>query len=148
MATMSESKKQEIIEGYKKLLSEREAIAGMILERETEAEEHALVLRTLKKSAEDKKAWRLVGDVLVEQTVKEVLPEVEKNHANLKGVVENGRQQLERKNEELKGYEKKFNITIKDRNDGSGAGDGGHNKKDEDGNAKQQQQQQQGVLVS
>ncbi len=126
--------------GYKRLLSEREQIASMVLERESEAEEHRLVASTLKKSDEKKKAWRLVGvrcltslsrrvrclpafdtlsplsqDVLVEETVADVLVEVDKNHASLKGVVENARQQLARKGEELTAYEKKFNITIKDR---------------------------------
>ena len=52
---------------------------------------------------------------MVEETVAEVLVEVEKNHASLKGVVENARQQLARKGEELAAYEKKYNITIKDR---------------------------------
>jgi hypothetical protein len=52
---------------------------------------------------------------LVEGTVEDVLVEVDKNHASLKGVVENARQQLKRKGEELAAYEKKFNITIKDR---------------------------------
>ena len=51
----------------------------------------------------------------MEGTVADVLVEVDKNHASLKGVVENARQQLKRKGEELAAYEKKFNITIKDR---------------------------------
>ena len=44
-----------------------------------------------------------------------MLVEVEKNHASLKGVVDNARQQLTRKGEEIAAYEKKYNITIKDR---------------------------------
>lgn len=47
--------------GYKRLLSEREQIASMVLERESEAEEHRLVASTLKKNDPKKKAWRLVG---------------------------------------------------------------------------------------
>ena len=47
--------------------------------------------------------------------------EVEKNHTSLKGVVENAKQQLTRKGEELAAYEKKYNITIKDREPPSAA---------------------------
>ena len=110
--------------GYKRLLSEREQLASMVIDRESEAEEHRLVASTLKKSDATKRAWRLVGDVLVEGTVADVVLEVDKNYEGLKGVCENGRQQLARKGEELKAYEKKWGITIKDRDSNSKEAEG------------------------
>lgn len=74
-----------------------------------------MVASSLKKTDETKKAWRLVGGVLVEGTVAEVLVEVEKQCEGLNGVVENARQQLSRKGDELKAYEKRYGITVKDR---------------------------------
>lgn len=107
---------EEIIQRYKVLLNERDAIAGMILERQSDLDEHQLVLKTLRNCREDKKAWRLVGDVLVERTVKSVIPELEQNRENLSGVVGNAKQQLEKKAKEMREFEKKYKIKIKDRN--------------------------------
>lgn len=83
-----------------------------------------------------------MGDVLVEQTVSKVLPEVEKNHANLKGIVENGRQQLQSKTKEIQEYKKKWNITIKDKDNDAGS------KVSNGGNDDKKEKQQQGVLVA
>lgn len=133
---MSEQQRErEIVERYKMLLNERDAIAGMILERQSDLDEHLLVLKTLKSCQGDRKAWRLVGDVLVERTVESVIPEIEKNKDNLSGVVDNAKQQLENKAKEMREFEKKHNIRIKDRNDG------GNTLQKEDSKA------QQGVLV-
>lgn len=108
----------------------------MVIERESEAEEHRLVASTLKKSDATKRAWRLVGDVLVEGTVAEVVLEVDKNYEGLKGVCENGRQQLARKGEELKAYEKKWGITIKDRDSNSEEAEGNRKEPGEKANEK------------
>lgn len=131
---MLETEKQ-IIEVYRRLLDEREAIAGMILERQGDLDEHVLVLKTLCGCDRDKKAWRLVGDVLVERDVKSVIPEIEKNRDSLKGVVENAKQQLEAKAKEMREFEKKYNIRIKEK----GESQGSEKKEDSKG--------QQGVLV-
>ena len=40
----------------------------------------SLVIETLKKTAPDRKCFRMVGGVLVERTVKDVLPALEYNH--------------------------------------------------------------------
>lgn len=130
-----QQREQEIIEKYKSLLNERDAIAGMVLERQGDLDEHMLVLKTLKNCQEDRKAWRLVGDVLVERTVLSVLPEIERNRENLSGIVQNAKRQLENKAKEIREFEKKFNIRIKDRND--------VNQSQQKDNSKSQQ----GVLV-
>jgi prefoldin subunit 2 len=112
---------QEIIEVYRRLLDEREGIAGMILERQGDLDEHVLVLKTLRGCDQDKKAWRLVGDVLVERDVRSVIPEIEKNRDSLKGVVENAKQQLEAKAKEMREFEKKYNIKIKEKGEAQGS---------------------------
>lgn len=125
----------QIVDRYKSMLNERDVIAGMILERQGDLDEHTLVLKTLKNCRGDRKAWRLVGDVLVERTVESVIPEVEKNMGNLSGVVENAKQQLENKAKEMREFEKQYNIRIKERNGG------------EKSTSRDDSKAQQGVLV-
>lgn len=96
-----------------------------MIEREQEAEEHSLVLKTLEGQDGAKRAWRLVGDVLVERTVAETAPDVAKNRDNLVAVADTLKKQLEAKTKELLAYQEKHKIRIKgDGRDGSG-GDGG-----------------------
>lgn len=56
-----------------------------IAELDAERDEHRLVLETLKDAQPDRACYRLIDQVLVQQTVKEVLPNLE---GNLKGIQE------------------------------------------------------------
>jgi prefoldin subunit 2 len=123
------------------LLEEREGVAAMLLERQQDLDEHQLVMKTLRENDLSKKAWRLVGDVLVERTVGTVIPEVEKNKSNLEGLVENLKKQLESKTKELQEFESKYNIKIKQ--PGKGSGDSDRGKTPQNNNAGGQ-----GVLVN
>lgn len=113
----------------------------MLLERQQDLDEHQLVMKTLRENDLSKKAWRLVGDVLVERTVGTVIPEVEKNKSNLEGLVENLKKQLESKTKELQEFESKYNIKIKQ--PGKGSGDSDRGKTSQNNNAGGQ-----GVLVN
>lgn len=95
------------------LIGERKSLAAAVIEREQEAEEHALVIKTLKQQEGSKRAWRLVGDVLVERTVEELLPEVQKNKDNLLVIAQNIKKQLESKQKELLAFQEKYNVRIK-----------------------------------
>jgi prefoldin subunit 2 len=76
----SENNPEVIIAKYKQMTSECQQIAGKVQELNIEKDEHRLVLDTLGKLNGDRKAHRLVGGVLVERTVEEVLPDVKKNY--------------------------------------------------------------------
>lgn len=54
-------------------------MASKAAELEMELNEHSLVIDTLKEVDETRKCYRMVGGVLVERTVKEVLPALEGN---------------------------------------------------------------------
>jgi prefoldin subunit 2 len=71
---------QEILSHYKALNSDCQALATKISEMNMERDEHKLVVDTLSKLEPDRKAFRLVGGVLVERTVGEVLPAVSQNY--------------------------------------------------------------------
>ncbi|KAG7673514.1 putative Prefoldin subunit 2 [Nannochloris sp. 'desiccata'] len=118
------------------LMEERETLMSITLERQSEVDEHDLVLKRLQEENDAKKAWRLVGDVLVERTVKEMVPELTKQRDNLAAVTKNFKEQLEAKSKEVASYQEKYNIRIK----GGNGGAGGANNGEKSG--------QQGVLVS
>lgn len=105
-------------------MEEREALATAVLERQQEAEEHDLVLKQLEKQDGSKRAWRLVGDVLVERTISEMIPEIAKNRDNLSAVAQNFKAQLERKQKEVLAFQEKYNIRIKGDASNSIAGGG------------------------
>lgn len=69
-----------------------------------------LVEDALKPLDKNRRAFRLVGGVLVERTVGEVLPSVSSNRANLEGVVDNMRKTLEEKQKEMFIWKNKYNI--------------------------------------
>lgn len=54
-----------------------------IFELELDRNEHLLVEETLQPLQPDRRAYRLVGEVLVERTVSEVLPSVRMNRENV-----------------------------------------------------------------
>ena len=110
---------------------------SITLERQSEVDEHDLVLKRLQEENDSKKAWRLVGDVLVERTVKEMVPELTKQRDNLAAVTKNFKEQLEAKSKEVAAYQEKYNIRIKGQDNG-GAGSANNGEKTG----------QQGVLVS
>lgn len=101
------------------LVSDKEALAEALIDREHDVEQHTLVMKTLEAQDADRKAWRLVGDVLVERTVAEVLPEVEKNRDNLAKVAANYRKQLEAKQKEIIAFQEKYKMNTQARPSGA-----------------------------
>lgn len=69
-----------ILNAYKSMTAECQSIASKISELTLERDEHKLVVDTLTKLEPERKAFRLVGGVLVERTVEEVLPAVSQNY--------------------------------------------------------------------
>jgi len=71
---------QVILQHYKDQTSQCQTLANKITELQMERDEHKLVIDTLSKLEPERKAFRLVGGVLVERTVEEVLPAVTQNY--------------------------------------------------------------------
>ena len=69
----------EIIRKFNELTTEVNQLASKIAELEFDRNEHKLVEDTLKPLDGQRRAYRLVGEVLVERTVEEVLPSVLSN---------------------------------------------------------------------
>mmetsp|Transcript_18274 Transcript_18274/g.38009 ORF Transcript_18274/g.38009 Transcript_18274/m.38009 type:complete len:139 (+) Transcript_18274:31-447(+) len=101
---------QAVLQKYKNLESQCRQFVTKISELEVERNEHDLVIKTLTPLPPDRKAFRLVGGVLVERTCKEVLPSVKENRENIDKVLNNLADMLEAKSKEMKDWKVKYNI--------------------------------------
>ncbi|PFH51300.1 hypothetical protein AMATHDRAFT_75028 [Amanita thiersii Skay4041] len=118
IASKSKSKEpalsdQEIQQNYVRLQNELQTLAGKIGELEQEADEHGLVLSTLNEAlAEEpsRKCFRLVGGILVERTVKDVVPALQTNRDGIRKVIANLTEQYNTKEREFDSLKKEYNI--------------------------------------
>jgi len=90
--------------------SEMQGLIQNLTKVEMERNEHRLVEETLTPLDPDRRAFRLVGGVLVERTVREVLPTVKEHRANLDAVVQNLKDKLDTKQKEAAAWKAKYNI--------------------------------------
>ncbi|KAH7916268.1 Prefoldin beta-like protein [Hygrophoropsis aurantiaca] len=104
---------QEIQQNYSRLQGDLQALAGKIGELEQEAEEHGLVLATLNEALEegpDRKCFRLIGGVLVERTVKDVVPALQTNRDGIKKVIETLTEQYTTKERDFDNFKRDYSI--------------------------------------
>lgn len=67
---------------------------------------------TLRPLPEERKCFRLINGVLVERTIKDVLPALKVNSDGLEQVLEELVKQYKSKQSELDGWKKKHNIQV------------------------------------
>ncbi|EGO02027.1 hypothetical protein SERLA73DRAFT_177730 [Serpula lacrymans var. lacrymans S7.3] len=104
---------QEIQTNYSRMQSDLQTLAGKVGELEQEAEEHGLVLSTLNEAlAEDpdRKCFRLIGGVLVERTVKDVVPALQTNRDGIRKVISNLSEQYKAKEQDFETFKQDYNI--------------------------------------
>eukprot|EP01134_Creolimax_fragrantissima_P002743 CFRG2743T1 len=107
-------KEQDLIAKFNLMRQEQQTLANKISDLEIQRSEHDLVAKTLKDLPGDRKCYRMVGEVLTERTVVEVLPAVETNCAGIKKVMETLQQQVVDKGRELNEFKAKHNIRTKE----------------------------------
>ncbi|KAJ6036481.1 hypothetical protein N7540_000760 [Penicillium herquei] len=105
-------KQQELQLQYTNFKNTLQQLAQKIGDIEQEAEEHKLVIETLGPLPEERKCFRMVNGVLVERTVKEVLPNLKTNSDGLQQVLEDMLKQYKTKQTELDTWKKKNNIQV------------------------------------
>ena len=86
MADSNESS-ETILHNYKVMTSECQQIATKISELNMDKDEHKLVIDMLKDTEPERKAFRLVGGVLVERTVGDIMPEITQTQASVSNVI-------------------------------------------------------------
>ncbi|KAK1996376.1 prefoldin subunit [Colletotrichum falcatum] len=97
----NQRKQQDLQNQYGIYKNTLQQIAQKIGDVEQEAEEHKLVLETLQPLSGDRKCFRLINGVLMEQTVKDVMPALTTNSEGLKKVLEDLVKQYKAKQDEL-----------------------------------------------
>lgn len=112
---------QEVLARFNERRQHVAALAQRLGDLEAEAAEHALVEKALAPMDPGRRCFRMVGDVLVERTVGEVLPAVRRNREGLEGVVRSLARQLDERQRELAQFQNKWKIRV---NAPAGAGPG------------------------
>lgn len=128
---------EQVVATFQRMRQEQRSMASKAAEFEMDINEHSLVIDTLKEVDPGRKCFRLMGGVLVERTVKEVLPALETNKDQIGKVLEALNTQMQTKGRELTEYRERYNIRLvgeEDKSKGAGgssskdAGDGGGSK--------------------
>ncbi|CAG7882963.1 probable prefoldin subunit 2 [Brassica rapa] len=137
MASLREPpNEQAILNIYESMRSELSQIYSNITDLEMQVSEHSLVVNAIQPLDQSRKCFRMIGGVLVERTIKEVLPAVHRNKEGLEEVVRKLYETLEKKKKDMTEFEGKYKIRLRKQDESKE--EGGSNKKE--GNA-------QGVLV-
>lgn len=117
MASKSEGKEpvneQVVANMYGAMRSELNQIYSKITELEMEVSEHSLVINAIQPLDQSRRCYRMIGGVLVERTIKEVLPAVQRNKEGLEEVIARLNETLEKKKKEIADFETKYKIRIK-----------------------------------
>ncbi|XVE75256.1 hypothetical protein DITRI_Ditri12bG0080800 [Diplodiscus trichospermus] len=117
MASKSQSKEpvneQVVANMYGAMRSELNQIYSKITELEMEVSEHSLVINAIQPLDPSRRCYRMIGGVLVERTIKEVIPAVQRNREGLEEVIARLNEALEKKKKEIADFEAKYKIRIK-----------------------------------
>jgi prefoldin subunit 2 len=118
---------------FQRYRTELQNLAQKIGELESEMEEHAcvslphaltkltlhnyrsLVLSTLQPLVEthpSRPCYRLIGGILVERTVKDVVPTLETNYSGIKDVLESLVRSYKGKEEDFAGFQREYGISV------------------------------------
>lgn len=98
---------------YASMKSELNQIHSKITELEMEATEHSLVINAIQPLDPSRRCYRMIGGVLVERTVREVLPAVQRNKEGIEEVIKRLNEALEKKRKEMADFESKYKIRIR-----------------------------------
>ncbi|KAL1952518.1 hypothetical protein VTO42DRAFT_5095 [Malbranchea cinnamomea] len=113
MARQIDSKRQQELQlQYQNFKNTLQQLAQKIGDIEQETEEHKLVIETLEPLPPDRKCFRMINGVLVERTVKDVIPSLKTNSDGLKKVLDELLKQYKSKQDEMDAWKKKNNIQV------------------------------------
>lgn len=102
MAGSSEPRtEQQVIARFNEMRQQVNSLVSKIADLEGESAEHELVIKALQPMDKARRCYRMIGDVLVERTVGEALPAVERNRDNLQQALASLKKQREETVKEL-----------------------------------------------
>ncbi|XP_012728660.1 prefoldin subunit 2 [Fundulus heteroclitus] len=136
---------EQVVATFQRMRQEQRNMASKAAELEMDINEHSLVIETLKEVDPSRKCFRLIGGVLVERTVKEVLPALESNKTGISEIVESINTQMQAKGRELTEYRERYNIRLVGEGEGEAQGQPAASSSNSEGGASKSGA---GVLVS
>uniref|UniRef100_A0A1A8SI10 Prefoldin subunit 2 n=1 Tax=Nothobranchius rachovii TaxID=451742 RepID=A0A1A8SI10_9TELE len=136
---------EQVVATFQRMRQEQRSMASKAAELEMDINEHSLVIETLKEVDPSRKCFRLVGGVLVERTVKEVLPALENNKEKISKLIETINTQMQAKGQELTEYRERYNIRLVGEGEGEAQSQPAANSQDNEGGGSKSGA---GVLVS
>ncbi|KAL4136187.1 hypothetical protein QTP88_007751 [Uroleucon formosanum] len=98
---------------FNALRTEQRQLATKLSEIELDLNEHSIVIDTLNKLDEERKCFRLIGGVLVERKICDILPTLIKNRGEMGKIVKTLNEQLTKKGIEINDFKNKHNIQVK-----------------------------------
>ncbi|XP_063980685.1 prefoldin subunit 2 [Diachasmimorpha longicaudata] len=104
---------EEILAAFQALRNDQRLMASKLSEMEMELNEHKIVIDTLKTVDPKRKCYRMIGGILCEQVVGEVLPNLTANKEQLTKVIASLQDQLTKKGTEINEFKEKHNIRIR-----------------------------------
>lgn len=114
---VSVEEQRRIIGEFNQLRQKQRDVAEKAAEMEMELQEHRAVIDTIKDMDESRKCFRMVGGVLTERTVGDVLPSLRHNERNLVALIQQLKTQIEDVGKELTAYREKHNIQFQNTSD-------------------------------
>ncbi|XP_030285975.1 prefoldin subunit 2 [Sparus aurata] len=135
---------EQVVATFQRMRQEQRSMASKAAEFEMDINEHSLVIETLKDVDPSRKCFRLVGGVLVERTVKEVLPALESHKEQISKIIETINTQMQSKGRELTEYRERYNIRLVGEGESDAQGQSASSRDSEGGGSKSGA----GVLVS
>ncbi|XP_011172073.1 prefoldin subunit 2 [Solenopsis invicta] len=108
---------EEILTEFQSLRNEQRILANKLSEMEMELNEHKIVIDTLKNVDPKRKCYRMIGGLLCERTVEDVMPALVTNKEQLMKVIDALNDQVTKKGIEINEYKEKHNIRIRGQDD-------------------------------
>lgn len=105
---------QQIIQTYKAMRANITELASKLTELDSDKTEHQLVLRAIKDLPRTRRCYRSIGGVLVERTVGDVQPAVERNVRGIEELIGRLSGELREKEREADEFRAKYNISMGD----------------------------------
>ena len=109
--SLTAEEQQKIVSGFQALRDEQTQLVQKTQDLEMDLKEHDLVLSTLSTITDkQRRCYRMIGGVLIEHTVGEVVPALRANREQINIVIESFKQKTEEKARELAAYKEKHDI--------------------------------------
>ncbi|KAL6118443.1 pfdn2 [Pungitius sinensis] len=124
---------EQVVATFQRMRQEQRGMASKSAELEMDINEHSLVIDTLREVDPSRKCFRLVGGVLVERTVKEVLPALETNKEQITKLMDTINTRMQTKGRELTEYRERYNIRLMGEGEGEAQGPSAGSSRDSEG---------------